>query len=209
MLGRPAAQLIRVAVLSGFFGFALVTIWRGRDNETLRKAFVVAMVIGVTVPLITNVMFPPFAKWIFFPDTAPQQTTTYTVYVVDDRGVEYDYPNEAAAPGRVDDHGRRMVHQYDDPLRAEMAAFLLARAIEHRDRLRDGLSPMEAIRYRSPRALLGRDAWSVAQARAMGELVSLRIRRVTVSTTPDGYEVTNRTSIVVFEYDGEEVRTGE
>lgn len=125
------------------------------------------------------------------------------MYLVDDQGVEYDYPRRAAPPGRVDHRGELIATASGDDARTqrEVAAFLLHRAQMHRASLRDGLSLRETVRYRSVDAgLLGRDIWTPAEARRMGSIERLRIYRTTINASAEGLTVENESRTLVYTY---------
>lgn len=200
-MGPVGPQFVRVAVILGFFGFAAVCIVYGREDERLRTLFVGALVVGLCFPTLVGGLVPPFADWQFFTDTAPQNRTTYAAVVVGADGDEFDYPREAAPPGRDYERARRIATGTTTGPPARMAAYLLDRARSHRRSLADGLAPVELLRYRgSPGRLAGRDAWTVGTAREMGPLCRLRVYRTVVNTSAESYRITDRQRRVVYEH---------
>jgi hypothetical protein len=162
---------------------------------------VVCLVIGFVTPLLLNAIFPPFAKWVFFPTPASQNTTQYTVYVVDSAGIEYDYPREAAPPGRVDHRGALMATEYTTAEQQAMAAFLLQRAQSHKGRLVAGLGPIKdrTVLSSLPR-LLGRDKWTTPQARSMDRLVGIRVYKTTINTSKTSVGIAEQSRSLVYQY---------
>jgi len=195
------SQVLRLLVFGGFFAFAALCIALGSRDERYRTAFVSALVVGLLVPTGTGVLFPPFAEWHFFPEPAPQNSTTYSATVVDADGDEYEYPPEAAAPGRVYDRIERAVTGAGPVTPRELAAALLDRARTHRAALSDGLSPGELMAFRSQNArFIGRDTWSPATARAMDALHGLRMYWTTIETADRSYRVQERRRTMVYEH---------
>jgi hypothetical protein len=200
-MGLPGPQFIRLAVFVGFFGFAAVCIVFGREREPLRTAFVGALVVGLLFPTVVGGFVPPFADWHFFTDPAPQNETTYSAVVVDADGDEFDYPREAAPPGRDYERARQIATGNSPVSPARMAAYLLERARTHRRSLADGIDPFEFVRYRaSPGRLVGRSAWTVETAREMDSLCRLRVYRTVVNTSAESYRITDRERRLVYDY---------
>lgn len=204
-MGLLGPQFVRLAVLVGFFGFAAVCIVYGRERERLRTAFVGALVVGLLFPTLVGGLVPPFADWHFFTEPAPQNKTAYTAVVVGADGDEYDYPREAAPPGRDYERARRIATGTTTVGPARMADYLLERARAHRRSLADGLGPVEFVRYRGdPGRLVGRNTWTVETAREMGELCCLRVYRTVMNTSAESYHIVDRERRLVYEYtDGE------
>ena len=201
MIGTHAPQVIRLLVLSGFFVFTGVCIVRGRTDERFKTVFTVALVVCLLVPTVSGILFPPFADWHFFPYPAPQNTTSYTATLVDADGDEFDFPREAAPPGRVYNRAERISKGTTSVDPDRMAYYLLERAREHRRSLRDGISPGELLRYRGTSdQIIGRDTWSVSEARGMDRLSGLRVYRTVMNTSANSYDITDRNRTMVYEY---------
>jgi len=204
-MGLLGPQFIRVAVVLGFFGLGAVCIVYGRDDERLRTVFVGAMVVGLCFPTLVGGLVPPFADWHFFTDPAPQNRTTYTAVVVDGDGDEFEYPREAAPPGRDYERAEQIATGTLTVDPSRMAAYLLDRARAHRRSLADGLDPVEFVSNRgTPGRLVGRDTWTVETAREMRSLCCLRVYRTVLNTSEGSYRVVDRERRLVYEYaDGE------
>lgn len=206
MVSDTVIQAVQLLVFIGFFGFSavcLVLIERSSEQrgEFVKKIFVIALLIGLIVPTLLPATFPPFANWMFFTQPAPESTTQYTVVVVDEAGTEFDYPHEAASPGRVDNRGELMASGTGTASPDKMAEFLLEQAISHKQALKDGLSIREWIQYRSLSGLLGRDQWTPSEARQMGKLETIRVYQTTIETSSDGLRIDRKQTELVYEYD--------
>lgn len=204
MIGDIVVQALELLVFIGFFIFSGVCVYLiGERNEQqakkLKKVFVISLVIGLVVSMLIGT-FPPFVSWAFFSDPAPESTTQYTVVVADEGGSEYDYPREAAPPGRVNDRGERMAKGTGNSPPNKMSVFLLDQANLHRQSLTDGLSIREWIQYRSLPGLLGRDQWTPSEARQMGQLETIRVYQTTINTSSDGLQIDREQTELVYEY---------
>lgn len=174
----------------------------GRERgEGIKKIFVITLVIGLIVPILP-LTFPPFAGWQFFSSPAPETQTQYTVVVVDEAGYEFDYPHEAAPPGRVNHRGEQIATGTSIAPSDEMSEFLLWRANSHRQSLADGLSVREWIQYRSLPGVLGRDQWTPSEARQMGQLEIIRVYQTKINTSSDGLKIDSKQTKLVYEYNG-------
>lgn len=197
--------LIRFVVVVGFFAFAGVMIYLSRTHEWARSVFVVAMLIGLFVPTVSGILFPPFANWYFFTSPAESTNTGYQVFVVDETGNELRYSPYAAAPGKADTQGERIITEYDAETDCQTAAFLLRQAREHRANIQDGLSPLEYIRYRG---ILGRApyrspndvSWTQDELQRFNTFVGIRVYTINVTTSADGTEITDMNRALSFEY---------
>lgn len=212
MVSDQLAQAVRLLVFCGFFIFSGICIIlisevrqvRSVDTEDIKKLFILALILGLTIPMLAGVHFPPFASWTFFTEPAPESTTQYTVVVVDGNGNEFDYPREAAAPGRVDHRGQLIATNTSRIPPDKMAKFLLSEAEEHRKDVEDGIAIREWFWYRGISGrLMGRDIWTVSEAQQMGELRGIRVYRTTINTSSDGLRITNTRQELVYSYSEE------
>jgi hypothetical protein len=204
MVSDFVVQAIRLSVFVGFFSFSavcLILINRsGRERgEVIKKIFVVTLVTGLIVPILP-ITFPPFAGWQFFSSPAPESQTQYTVVVVDEVGHEFDYPHEAAPPGRVDHRGEQIATGTGIASPDEISEFLLRQANSHRQSLANGFSVREWIQYRSFPGVLGRDQWTPSEARQMGQLETIRVYQTTTNTSSDGLRIDSKKTELVYEY---------
>jgi hypothetical protein len=198
-------QIVRFAVVVGFFAFAGGMIYLSRYRDWAQSVFVAAMLIGLLVPAVSGIVFAPFANWYFFTSPAEPTTTGYQVFVVDENGDELRYSPEAAAPGRVRTQGERIVTKYGPTTDCQTAAFLLRQAKEHRAEIQDELSPLEYIRYRG---ILGRIpyrspndvSWTQGELRGYSEFRGIRVHTVNVTTSADGTDIINTNRTLSFEY---------
>jgi hypothetical protein len=207
MFSDSVVQMLQILVFFGFFCFSAACIYLSKrlnqnQSENIKKAFVLSLVIGMTVSMFVGT-FPPFVNWGFFSEPAPESTTQYTVVVVDENGTEYEYPHEAAPPGRVHNRGEEIATGTDNAHQNRMSDFLLEQAKSHKRSLENGLSVVEWIRYRSLPGLLGRNQWTQSEAAKMGELEMIRVYRTTIDTSSDGLRIDSKKTELVYEFRGD------
>lgn len=186
----------------GFFGFTAMCVYFSRRYDFAKHVFIAVLIIGLMIPTMTGAMLPPFARWSFFPYPAPQNTTQYSVVLVNESGEIIDYPKEAAPPGRVNTRGKLMITEYNATQRKQMAMFLLQRAQKYRLAVADGLGPLELIRFGhlNTEGILGNELWTPADARRIGYLHGIKIYKTRLNTSDDGRRIINRSQILVYEY---------
>lgn len=203
---KVVQQAIRLLVFAGFFAFTATCIFLLNRidcsrREKVRKVFVLALVVGMTVPTITGVMFPPFAAWGFFTDPAPESATQYSVVVVTESGEEFDYPAEAAPPGRIHHRAGLIATNETKVPPDQMAEFLLTRAESHRKATARERSITERLSYGHVRNVIRDDyAWSSDEAEKMGQFREIRIYRTSLNTSPDGLRITGRHTELAYSY---------
>ncbi|WP_424014953.1 hypothetical protein ACOZ35_02740 [Halorubrum xinjiangense] len=201
-------QAIRLLVFAGFFVFTagcLLLLNRSDSvpNETVKKVFLLALVIGLIVPTLTGNTFPPFAGWYFFTDPAPESTTQYSVVLVNESGEEFDYPVEAAPPGRVAHRAGDIATNETTVPPDQMAKFLLDRAETHRKSIAAKRSPRERRQDGYVHNVITNDnKWSPTEAHQIGDLQTIRIYRTTMDSSPDGLRIVSQNRKLVYSYTG-------
>ena len=121
--------------------------------------------------------------------------------VVDDRGREISYPDQAAPPGSIGKRAEQLATENDAGMRERMAQFLLNRARTYKETLHDGVSLSEWHRYRSVSGtMLGRIGWTSVNAREIGTLRQIRVYRSTTNTSSNGLAITGQRRVLVYRY---------
>jgi len=178
--------LARLAVLAGFVVATVVAVVLA-DRPRVRTAYVAGFFVCLLLFNLVGVAALPFMHWHKFSGDRPETEVLYEFRVVDAAGRELDYDHRATLA--VDGFSMYLVtsrmDEYDEPRRAAVAAYLLARANTYRASI-ESRSALHLLRF-PPHGV--EDTWDELELAEYDEFVGVRYYRLELVTSADGTAV--------------------
>lgn len=199
---RDLYPLITVAVFFGFYIFSAFCV-RYAHDERVKKLFIAALIIGLIVPTLTGIKFPPFFSFWKFTDPATETSTGYNIVIVDGNGTEYTIDGSATPP-RVP--GNYFSKDIDNKSKEKMACYLMNEVTEYQNSVKENdLTLADRIRRGVPifSRLVGREpTWGSTLSPSAPDTIiqKLRVYKTTKTASSDGIDIVNQNRTIVDEY---------
>ena len=194
---RANAEVILPLFFIGFFLAAFVAIFT--RNDRARTTFLAGFFVLLLVINVSGFFVLPLVHWQKFSKPQPATETFYEFQVVDAEGreLQYDYRATLSVDGVTMRLLReKMLTEYSPAKKEEVGCYFLDRARAYRDRV-TGRSSLHLFRF-PPHGI--QDTWTEAQLDGYARFVGIRYYKVTVTTSPDGSRIVDRSRQLLFEY---------